>query len=186
MDTSRRARLGVAGLVAVLAAAPACDRAERRRVTADGATSGQVALAFSGAFAGRAEGLAEVVCFEPADEGDRFTVEIDSQEGLPVAGADVRFLALDVAAAGYTAPGDYDLGHALAADDIDRGDYFLLFDKDPDPYEWGIDGSDGTLTVDEGTASGRVALRGWKNADGDVVDVSGTFTCGKSPEGDGG
>ena len=186
MNTMRRFIIGAAA-VALVAGSAACDTGGRRKVTANAVTAGQVNLTFSGAFQGRAEGVAEVACFEPVEEGDKFTVSIDSKEGLPLAGASspdgnvARFLALDVALADYDGPGDYELEHVRADEDVDRSDFFLLFDTDPDPYEWGVDGASGTLTVEKGVASGKVALKGWKNVDGDVADVTGTFVCGGAP-----
>ncbi len=171
-----------AGILIVLATTWSCDRDdEEQRVVGGGVQAvGHVSLAFSGAVNGRMEGPAEVACFEPAEEGDRYTVSIDAEEGIAVGGT--AFRALDVAIAGYKAPGDYDLGRSLASDEEERDDFFLLFERSSDPFGWGgKDESSGTLSIDPGGASGRLSLAGWENSAGESLAVQGAFRCGKPP-----
>lgn len=121
------------GLAMVLVL-PACDSGDGvRRVSAKGATNaGQASFTFAGTVAGPALGQADVECWEPAEDGDRYRVHIDTAEGFPVGAT--RFKALDLAVAGYEKPGTYDLGRSLADDDVERDDFFLLFDHDPNPF----------------------------------------------------
>jgi hypothetical protein len=178
----RRFRCRPLAAIALLAltVASGCDGdGEQRVVRRDGGTGGHVALTFSGALTGRAEGPAEVACFEPAEEGDRYTVSIDSDEGIPV--GDTAFSALDVAVAGYREPGDYDLGRSLASDEVDRDDFFLLFKRSPHPFGWGGKESSGTLSIDRDGRSGELSLAGWESSTGEHVAVAGTFRCGKAP-----
>lgn len=134
------------------------DRAEQ------GVATGHVDLTFSGALSGRASGPADVVCSEPVEDGDRSRVSIDIENGLPVAGSGVALVALDAAATD-------------AGKDNDASDFFLLFDRGPDPFAWNSDEPAGTVTFD-GDRGGRIALKGWRDAKEGTVDVDGIFTCG--------
>ena len=134
------------------------DRAER------GVATGHVELTFAGAVSGRASGPADVVCSEPMEDGDRSRVSIDIDGGLPVASAGVALVALDAAATD-------------AGKDNDAGDFFLLFDRGPDPFAWSADEPDGSVTF-HGDRGGRIALRGWRDTKDGTVDVEGIFTCG--------
>ena len=149
-------------VVALVALAAGCgdepDRTER------GATTGHVDLTFSGSVTGRASGPAEVFCSEPVEDGDRSRVAIDIEDGMPLGDGDVALVALDAAAT--------DAGLDNHADD-----FFLLFDRGPDPFAWNTDEPDGTVTFD-GARGGRIALRGWRDAKDGTVDVEGSFTCG--------
>ncbi|MGH9041028.1 MAG: hypothetical protein ACRDZ3_12435 [Acidimicrobiia bacterium] len=163
-------RSGVAAVMVALLVAGCTGQPDR---TEGGATTGHVDLTFSGAVTGRASGPAEVVCSEPVEDGDRSRVAIDIEDGLPV-GAGVRLVALDAAATDTGA-------------EHDAGDYFLLFDHGPDPFVWssfgghprapGNDEPDGSVTFD-GARGGRIALRGWRDAQEGTVHVDGVFTCG--------
>ena len=168
------------GVVIVAALAAACSR-ERPPSVDRGSVVGDVALAFTGAVNGLAQGPADVRCFQPAEKGDAFTVSIDADFGIPV--GDTVFRSLDVAAVDYDGPKRYDLGKALATKDVDRDDFFLLFDRGPEPFGWGGKQSDGTLTIDRGESTGRIALIGWDNSRNERIDVNGTFRCGRSPRG---
>jgi hypothetical protein len=130
--------------------------------TERGATTGRVDITFSGAVSGRAAGPAEVVCSEPAEDGDRSRVSIDIENGLPIGDGGIALVALDAAATDQ---------------DNDAGDFFLLFDRGPDPFAWNADEPDGSVTFD-GARGGRIELRGWRDAKDGTVDVSGVFTCG--------
>jgi hypothetical protein len=170
----------LAGIVLALTTTWGCDRDDQQRVVGGNVEGvGHVSLSFSGAVNGRMEGLAEVACFEPAEEGDRYTVSIDAEQGIAVGGT--VFRALDVAIVGYRAPGDYDLGRSLASDEVDRDDFFLLFERSSDPFGWGGKESSGTLSIDPGGASGRLSLAGWQNSSEERLAVQGTFRCGKPP-----
>ena len=169
--------LAVGAVVAALAAG--CSGGQRPPSVDRGSVVGEVALDFSGAVTGLAQGPADVRCFQPAEKGDRFTVSIDADFGIPVDGT--IFRSLDVAAVDYEGPKRYDLGKALATDAVDRDDFFLLFDTGPEPFGWGGKHSDGTLTVDPGESTGRIALIGWENSRDERIDVHGTFRCGRSP-----
>ena len=163
----------------VVALAAGCARGERPPSVDRGSIVGEVALNFSGAVTGLARGPADVRCFQPAEEGDRFTVSIDADFGIPV--GNTLFRSLDMAAVDYDGPRHYDLGKALATADVDRDDFFLLFDRTPEPFGWGGKQSDGTLTVDPGESTGRIALIGWDNSRDERIEVNGTFRCGRSP-----
>ena len=177
----RRIRVAVTvGVVMVAALVAACSR-ERPPSVDRGSVVGEVALTFAGAVNGLAQGPADVRCFQPAEKGDAFTVSIDADFGIPV--GDTAFRSLDVAAVDYDGPKRYDLGKALATDAVDRDDFFLLFDTGPEPFGWGGKHSDGTLTVDPGESTGRLALIGWENSRDQRIDVHGTFRCGRSPRG---
>jgi hypothetical protein len=151
-----------AGLAVLLATGTACGGEPER--TEGGATTGHVDLVFSGAVTGRTTGPAEVVCSEPMEDGDRSRVSIDVEDGLPVGDSGAALVGLDAAA---TDAGKHN----------DAEDFFLLFDRGPDPFAWNADEPDGTVTFD-GARGGRIALRGWRDAQEGTVDVEGTFTCG--------
>ena len=152
----------VLGAIAVAVLATGCslgtDRIER------GATTGQVDLTFSGAVSGRASGPADVVCSEPVEDGDRSRVSIDVENGLPVGDGTAALIALDASATD-------------AGLDNDAGDFFLLFDRGPDPFAWTGDEPDGRVTFD-GARGGRISLRGWRDAKDGTLAVDGIFTCG--------
>ena len=141
-----------------------------------GATAGQVTLSFNGAVNGLAQGPAVVRCFTPAEHGDAFSVSIDADFGLPV--GSTAFRSLDVEAVGYDGPKPYNLGRALRSSAVERDDFFLLFASDREPFGWGGSNSDGTITVDKGERRGSIALVGWENAQGQRIDLNGTFVCG--------
>ncbi len=166
-------------VVVVAAVAAGCSGGERPPSVDRGSIVGEVVLDFTGAVTGLARGPADVRCFQPAEEGDRFTVSIDADFGIPV--GNTVFRSLDVAAVDYDGPRNYDLGEALATDDVDRDDFFLLFEMGPEPFGWGGKQSDGTLTIDPGESTGRIALTGWENSRNERIDVNGTFRCGRSP-----
>lgn len=173
----------VALAVAVAGVASACGGGEEGQVSRqEGGAAGHATLRFSGAVSGSVDADTEVACFEPAEEGDRFTVSIDADSGLPVGGQ--RLTALDVAIPGYDGPRTYDIHRDLETEaGFDADEFFLLFDEpQDDPFVWGTPGSTGTVTIDEGGESGRLALRGWKNAADQRVDVEGTFRCGRQSE----
>ena len=169
----------VVGIAFACGAVSACG-GDERVTRQSGSTTGEVEFTFAGSVSGAAHGPAEVACFAPTEADQRFTVEIDAQDGLAL--PDDVFSALDVSIADYHGPGDYDFGTAVATEDVDRSDFFLLFGSDHQPYGWTSEGSAGTLTVDPGATSGRLALHGWKNDAGDRVDVSGPFRCGEHPD----
>jgi hypothetical protein len=156
-----RAR-AVASAVALTALLGGCNQQPDR--TERGTATGHVDLTFSGAVAGRASGPAEVVCSEPMEDGDRSRVSIDVENGLPVGDGGIGLVALDAAATD-------------AGMDNDAGDFFLLFDRGPDPFAWNADEPDGSVTFD-GARGGRIHLRGWRDAKDGTVNVDGVFTCG--------
>ncbi len=147
--------------LAATALATGCNGEAER--TERGATTGHVDLTFSGSVTGRASGPAEVVCSEPVEDGDRSRVSIDVENGLPVGGGGVALVALDAAATDQQ---------------NDPNDFFLLFDRGPDPFAWNADEPDGTVTFD-GARGGRIALRGWRDAKDGTVNVEGVFVCGR-------
>lgn len=177
-----RARAGVAVLALALSVigAPGCGRSGEGAEGGDEGTTGYARLRFSGAVTGTFEGEVEVACFEPDEEGEGFAVSVDSETGAPV-GAH-HLVALDFATPGYRGATTYDLGDALRADQgFDPGDFILIFEEMEDrPFTWGGEAASGTVTIDDGESSGRVALQGWENASG-AVDVEGTFRCGRKP-----
>jgi hypothetical protein len=172
----------LAGLVvAVAVAGAACGGDDGAQVSGqDSAQSGHAALRFSGAVSGSLDADTEVACFEPAEQGDRFTVSIDADEGLPV--GPQRLMALDVSIPDYDGPRAYDIRPDQETEaGFDADEFFLLFAEPQDqPFVWGTPGSAGSVTIDEGGESGRLALRGWKNGADQRVDVEGTFRCGRS------
>jgi hypothetical protein len=195
----RGTRIALSLGVMVAALATGCSGAERPPSVDRGSAVGEVALNFTGAVTGLAQGPADVRCFQPAEQGDAFSVSIDADFGIPVRNSvspvdtpvppaspgntPVRpaFRSLDVAAVDYDGPKSYDLGKALGTDDVERDDFFLLFDTGPEPFSWGGKQSDGTLTIDPGESTGRIALIGWDNSRDERIDVNGTFRCGRSP-----
>jgi hypothetical protein len=144
---------------------------------------GHASLRFSGAVTGSLDADVEVACFEPAEEGIPFSVALDTDTGIAVDGK--TFQSMDLVVPDYRGPQAYDLGNALESEDgFDGEGLFLLFEEDEEhPFAWGDEESAGTVTIDEGETAGRLSLRGWKNDLGDLVDVEGTFRCGRKPEG---
>lgn len=144
---------------------------------------GHADLRFSGAVTGSLDTDVEVACFDPKEEGIPFSVTVDTDTGIAVDGR--TFLSMDLAVPDYDGPRAYDLGKALESEEgFDGEGVFLLFEEDEEhPFGWGDEESSGTVTVDEGETSGRLSLRGWKNDLGDLLDVEGSFRCGRKPGG---
>jgi hypothetical protein len=169
MVRPRPARV-LAILAVPLVLAPACG---------DDNGGGHATLRFSGAVTGTVDADLDVDCFKPAEQGDNFSVSIDSDDGAPV--GDKKLNALDFAAPEYDRPRDYDLSRALAGAGFDGEGLFLLFEEyEQEPFLWGDEQrSSGTVSIDPGERSGRLSLRGWENGGKLRVDVEGTFVCGE-------
>jgi hypothetical protein len=132
--------------------------------------AGHAELRFSGAVTGEVVAPLEVSCFEPVEDGDRYTVSIDSDLGVKV--GDRTFVALDVAVPGYRDAGNYDLDH----DSVEPDDFFLLFrETQEDPFGWT---GRGRIVVSDDGRSGRLELPGWTDGTGAVVDLNAAFRCG--------
>ena len=178
----RRAMAAVLASLALLAGGCGGENGTESSRQDEGKAAGHVALRFAGALTGSVDAATEVACFGPSEKGDAFTVSIDADAGLPVGGR--RLTALDFSVPDYDGPKAYDLKRELDTEEgFDADEFFLLFDEpQDDPFVWGTPGSTGTVTIDEGGESGRLALRGWKNAADQRVDVEGTFRCGRQSE----
>jgi hypothetical protein len=119
-----------------------------------------------------------VACSPPVDPGDGFGVSIDAPRPVTVGGR--RFLALDFATPAFKGSQTYDLKRAVASDPaLQTNDFLLLFEEyQSSPFVWDERESSGSVTVDAGETSGRIAFRGWKNGTGAKIDVAGSFRCG--------
>ncbi len=178
----RRVMAAVLASLALLGGACGGENGTESSRQDEGKAAGHVALRFAGALTGSVDSATEVACFGPSEKGDAFTVSIDADAGLPVGGR--RLTALDFSVPDYDGPKVYDLKRELDTEEgFDADEFFLLFDDpEDDPFLWGDDGAAGTVTVDRGGESGRLALRGWKSSGGDTIDVEGTFRCGRKAE----
>jgi len=139
---------------------------------------GHARLRFSGAVTGAFDADLQIGCFTPTKKGDRFVVSMDSAKGARV-GPNRTFVSMDVVTPDYDGAKTYDMRKAArAGEHFTADEFFLLFQEElRSPYGWTASSS-GTITVDRSQTSGRLALRGWRNASGQTVDVSGDFRCG--------
>ena len=168
-------------ILAVLVAACGKDGAGQASVDRDATApvDGHAALRFSGAVTGSFDADLEVACFPPVEEGDSFTVSIDSDAGVPAAAA--VFLSMDFVIPDYRNEKTYTLEGPSAEDEADFDDFFLLFEEHArDPFGW-HEGTEGTVGVEEDGTAGRLSFRRWRSGSGAEVDVEGTFRCGRKP-----
>ncbi len=172
-------------LVALLASACGDDGAGQLSRQRGDSGPGHANLVFSGAVDGRLDAAAEVACFPPVEAGHAFTVSIEPRAGAAVGGR--RLSALDFSVPDYDGPGSYDLAEAVAEEGASTDDFLMVFQGlESAPFRWGEGERPapgrGTVTIDREVTSGRVVLEGWENAEGQRVDVQGSFRCGRSPE----
>lgn len=178
--------VGAAVLAASLVAA-ACgdDGAGQLSRQRGDAGPGHVNLTFSGAVDGRLDGSAEVACFPPVEAGQPFTVSIDAEAETAVGGR--HLTVLDFSIPEYDGPGSYDLAEAVSEEGLETDDFLMVFEElETAPFRWspgeGPAPGRGTVTIERDVSTGRLVLEGWENAEGDRVDLQGTFRCGRRPE----
>jgi hypothetical protein len=175
---ARAARLALAGML-LTALAAGCGGDEGDEAT------GRADIRFSGSVSGTLSAGMDVDCSPPSEQGGRFIVSFDSDEGTKVGGR--TFVALDVATPPYQGPRTYDLKDALASDPQLGENFFLLFREfEEQPLSWGVDEeASGTLTIDSGERSGRLSMRGWASSERLRVNMEGSFRCGELQPGQG-
>ena len=117
---------------------------------------GHATLRFSGAIVGSFDSDAQVSCFPPREDDDRFTVSIDKDRDAP-GGQDAGFRALDLTIPSYRGARTYDIGRQRGDEDFSADDFFLLFAQhEREPFGWSRR-STARITIDADQTSGSLS-----------------------------